>query len=155
MSKKVLVDTSFLITLVDRNQENHEKAKTFYSYFLQEQYTLYLSAIVAAEFSLQQALEELPLERFQLLTFTVPDAIKSAALAVAYGKKSKQEGLQDDFKLLAQAVNRQVDYLVTDDMDLADKIIVSKGKEMGLRFSVLKVREGKERYFGGTQKELF
>ena len=34
MNNSVLLDTSFLISLVDASRENHDKAKEFYKYFI-------------------------------------------------------------------------------------------------------------------------
>lgn len=57
----VLVDTSFLITLADPVRRHHEVAKTYFREFLNANVPLYLSAIVASEFQVKQAVNDLPI----------------------------------------------------------------------------------------------
>lgn len=56
MTARVLIDTSFLITLVDRNRRHHSIAAQYYRLALEQQIPIYLSVIAASEFAIKQAL---------------------------------------------------------------------------------------------------
>ena len=66
----ILVDTSFLITLADPARRNHEVAKTYFRLCLKANVPLYLSAILASEFQVKQAVNNLPLRNFIVLPST-------------------------------------------------------------------------------------
>ncbi|MEY2343184.1 PIN domain-containing protein [Acidithiobacillus sp. IBUN Pt1247-S3] len=65
MTAAVLLDTSFLISLVDQNRPNHETAVSYYRLMLDQQVPMYFSAIVAAEFAIKQPITDLPLKNFR------------------------------------------------------------------------------------------
>lgn len=52
MTAAVLLDTSFLISLVDASRPNHSVAAQYYRLMLEQQCPMYFSAIVAAEFAI-------------------------------------------------------------------------------------------------------
>lgn len=54
MAAGVLLDTSFLITLADKNRTNHETARRYWKHFLENQIPIYLSAVVVSEFCIKQ-----------------------------------------------------------------------------------------------------
>ena len=66
----ILVDTSFLITLADPTRKHHEAAKTYFRECLKANVPLYLSAILASEFQVKQAVNNLPLRNFIVLPST-------------------------------------------------------------------------------------
>ena len=80
MTASALLDTSFLITLVNANRQHHETAKQFYRYMLQNDVQMYFSAIVASEFGIKQEVADLPLSNFRILNFSVPHGQKAADL---------------------------------------------------------------------------
>ena len=50
MSAGVLLDTSYLITLADKNRPHHEAARRYWKYFLENEIPIYLSTVVVSEF---------------------------------------------------------------------------------------------------------
>src|SRR5690606_29364822 len=54
MTTSVLLDTSFLISLVDGSRLHHRVAVKYYQFLLGRQIPMYFSAIVAAEFGVKQ-----------------------------------------------------------------------------------------------------
>ena len=48
MSKGVVLDTGFLISLVDKTRPCHDTAKRYYKYFLDNGVTMFLPTVVAA-----------------------------------------------------------------------------------------------------------
>jgi hypothetical protein len=89
MTASALLDTSFLITLVNANRQHHEPAKQFYRYMLQNDMQMYFSAIVAAEFGIKQEVADLPLSNFRILNFSVPHGQKAADLWNALGMRDE------------------------------------------------------------------
>ena len=56
MSASVLLDTSYLITLVDANRPHHAIATQYYRHLIKSDVPIYFSAIVAAEFGIRHRL---------------------------------------------------------------------------------------------------
>ena len=124
MSSSTLLDTSFLITLVNANRPRHEIAKQFYRHMLQNNVPMYFSAIVAAEFGIKQAVSDLPLGNFRILNFNVSHGQKAADLWNALGKRDDGDSravVRDDVKLLAQASHEQIDFILTEDENTLHK----------------------------------
>lgn len=115
--KTVLLDTSFIITLLDAKRPYHQVAKQYYAHFLSNGYTLFLSTIAIAEYCHKGAIEDLPLNRARVLPFVCNHATRTAALNF---KSLTQKGVarhvaKDDIKLLAQAVEEGMGGLMVDD----------------------------------------
>jgi len=119
MTLSVLLDTSFLITLVDRNRPNHCVATQYYQYLLESETPMYLSAIVASEFEIKQPVTSLPLENFRTLPFNITDAILAAhywnILAQSRDENTRRHVARDDVKLIAQASRENISHLFTED----------------------------------------
>lgn len=117
MSNGVVVDTSFLISLVDNNRPQHAVAAQYYRLALEQRVPMILSVIVAAEFAIKQPLTDLPLKQFRILPFNVPHAIQSAEL---WRQLERDDGdsravVRDDLKLLAQADKEGIPLILTED----------------------------------------
>jgi hypothetical protein len=125
MANSVLLDTSFLISLVDGTRTHHEKAKEFYKYFLDNKHPMILSSIATAEFCIKQPLTDLPLSNFRLLPFNIPDSYHISNLFESYfkGKGDGRIKVKDDFKLVSQASFNQITYFITEDDKLVNDII--------------------------------
>jgi len=118
MTESALLDTSFLITLVNANRPNHDVAKEFYRHMLQNSIPMYFSALVAAEFGIKQAVDDLPLRNFRILNFSVPHGQKSAELWNALDRHDPGDNravVRDDVKLLAQAAHEKIGFILTED----------------------------------------
>lgn len=107
MMVSVLLDTSFLISLVNsHNRPNHEVAVRYYKYSLDQGYPLFFSTIAAAEFAIKQSITDLPLKNFRTIPFNITHSIEAARLWNLLGKHDDGDNrsvVRDDVKLMAQA----------------------------------------------------
>lgn len=124
MSAPVLLDTSFLISLVSESRPHHAIAAQYYRHLLKHDVPMYFSAIVAAEFGIRQPINDLPLHRFRLLDFNIVHAQKAAALWSALGRHDTGDAravVRDDVKLLAQAGHEDIGVVLTEDASTLHK----------------------------------
>lgn len=112
-----LVDTSFLITLVDDGRPHHADAMRYLREAVSRGSTLYLSAVVVSEFHAKQAITDLPLRNFRVLPFNMDHAMMAGALQSALRRDpdDSRDAVKDDLKLLAQAVCTAIPYILTED----------------------------------------
>lgn len=119
MTVSVLLDTSFLITLVDSQRRHHAVAKSYYQHMLQVGIPMHFSSVVAAEFAVKQDLVDLPLSNFRKLNFNLAHAHRAGQYWNAIGQRDNDDGrhvVRDDVKLLAQAGEEAIDFLITEDV---------------------------------------
>jgi hypothetical protein len=118
MSVSTLLDTGFLISLVDGRRPHHATAVQYYRHMLQNDVPMYFSAIVAAEFGIKQPITDLPLNNFRILNFNIPHAQKAAGLWNALGSRDTNDARQvvrEDVKLIAQATHESIALILTED----------------------------------------
>ena len=119
--QSVLIDTSFLITLFDNSRPNHEVAKKYYKYFIDNNIDMYLSAIVASEYEYKDSIDPiLDTGNFIPLPFNLDDSKLAGSFASrlhseSRGKHASRDSAKDDVKLLAQCSNHSIDFVATDD----------------------------------------
>ncbi len=70
----VLLDTSFLIRLLKKDDELHNNAYQYYRYFLEKGFVLKVSTISIAEYCVRGEIDELPLRSLQILPFNIDHA---------------------------------------------------------------------------------
>ena len=124
MSASVLLDTSFLISLVNDHRPHHDIAVQYYRHLLTGEVPMYFSAIVAAEFGIKQPITELPLGNFRVLDFNVPHGRKAADQWRALGRHDAGDSravVRDDVKLLAQASHEGIGFILTEDASTLHK----------------------------------
>ncbi len=123
MTTTVLVDTSFLISLVDEHRPRHSIAAQYYRLALEQPVPMFLSVIVASEFSIKQPLTDLPLNQFRILPFNIPHAIRAAELWRQLGRDDgdNRAVVRDDLKLLAQADKESIPIILTEDAQTLHK----------------------------------
>lgn len=124
MTAAVLLDTSFLISLVDQNRQNHSIAAQYYRMMLEQQVPMYFSAIVAAEFDVKQPITDLPLKNFRSIPFNVPHAREAARLWNVLRKQDDGDTrhvVRDDVKLIAQANHESIPFILTEDTSTLHK----------------------------------
>lgn len=119
MALSVLLDTSFLITLVTRNRPQHTIAKQYYELLIADKIPLYFSTIVASEFAIKQPITDLPLNNFRVIPFNITHSIESARLwnlvGTSRGPGDSRDTIKDDLKIIAQASCEQIPFLLTED----------------------------------------
>lgn len=119
MSMSALLDTGFLISLVNARRAHHATAVQYYRHMLQNDVPMYFSAIVAAEFGIKQPITDLPLNNFRILNFNIPHGQKAAELWNALGSRDAGDARQvvrDDVKLIAQASHESIGFILTEDV---------------------------------------
>lgn len=122
--RKILVDTNFLISLVNANEIYHQNAKEYFKQILEDEATLWISAIVWSEFSKNRDAIFPIMENFKFIAFQVNDAEKVWEIFDIQFYKEKGSSpekicLKDDFKITAQAIARDFDAIITSDNDFA------------------------------------
>jgi hypothetical protein len=124
MSAGVLLDTSFLITLVNAERPHHSIARSYYLHLLKSGVPMRLSSIAASEFAIKQPMTELALNSFRPLDFNLVYAHEAARLWNALGRRDTgdaQAVVRDDVKLIAQASREGIGYLLTEDVSTLQK----------------------------------
>lgn len=147
MNNMAVLDTGFLISLVDRNRLCHQTARSYYRYFLEHGVIMLLPTVVASEFSIVQRVTDLPLRNFRVLPFNFLDALKCAELNAHYyrqhlGNIGQRDSVKDDFKIIAQAVVQQARLLVTEDETTICKYCDRLKVDMKIQFRVVKLPGG-------------
>jgi len=145
MTAGVLLDTSFLISLVDGSRRNHSIAKQYYVLMLEQQAPMYFSAIVAAEIAIGQPLTDLPLRNFRTIPFNIPHSVESARLWNALGKHDDGDNravVRDDIKLMAQAAHESIPFILTEDASTLYKYCERLRSAGVLRVRAIKLADG-------------
>ncbi len=119
----ILLDTSFLITLADPARPNHPTALRYLREALAQGAPLYLSAIVASEFQVKQAVTDLPLRNLQVLPFNIDHAMTAGNLMRVLQRDPGDDraAVKDDVKLLAQMVCESISHILTEDRNTLAK----------------------------------
>lgn len=118
-----LLDTSFLITLIDSNRPNHAVARQYYQLMLNEQVVMYFSAVAASEFAIKQPITDLPLKNFRIIPFNITHAIEAARLwnLLQRDASDARHVVRDDVKLIAQASKEEISFILTEDASTLQK----------------------------------
>lgn len=124
MSVSVLLDTSYLISLVNAHRSHHVTAVEYYRHLMKNDVPMYFSAVVAAEFGIRQPITELPLNNFRLLDFNVAHGQIAANFWNVLGQRDEGDAravVRDDVKLLAQASHEDIGVILTEDASTLHK----------------------------------
>ena len=108
--RDVLLDTSFLIRLLNSSDALHQNARTYFRSFLDRGIVLHVSTISIAEYCVVGSLNELPLKNLRVLPFNINHAATAGTFARILFDHRKQLPQQpdrilipNDAKLMAQA----------------------------------------------------
>ena len=146
--KVAMLDTSFLIRLLKKDDPLHTSAKTYFQYFLENRFSLYVSTVAIAEYCVKGKLEQLPFEYVRVVSFNIDHAEKAGSFAhVLYQAKDKGQYSPDqrliipnDTKLFAQASAIGALYFVTADTKASNAISIL-AKESGLSVTHVDIHE--------------
>ena len=158
MSRGVMLDTSFLISLVDANRAHHETAKRYYQHCLGDNVPMFVSTIALSEFAIRQPVTDLPLRNIRPLTFTVAHAVKTAALNFAAHRDAndRRDVVKDDFKLLGQIAEEAIPLLLTEDAQTLYRYCERLRTGDKIQCRAIKLVDGFEvAWFAGGQSEMF
>jgi predicted nucleic acid-binding protein len=147
MNNMAVLDTGFLITLVNRNRPSHQAARNYYKCFLDHSVVMLLPTVVISEFSIVQPVTDLPLRNFRVLPFNFLDAVKCAELNAHHyrlqmGNTGQRDSVKDDFKIIAQAVVQGARLLVTEDETTLCKYCERLKSDAKIEFRVVKLSGG-------------
>jgi len=125
MAEGILLDTNFLIRLLNPNDRLHTQTREFYAFFLQRGLPIWLSTVALAEYCVRGRMDELPLRHLRILPFNVSHAVLAGRLAArVFQAREQVENLPrrviaNDVKLLAQAEEESsIRWLATSDKGL-------------------------------------
>lgn len=161
----VLIDTSYLITLLDKTRDNNQAALSYQKYFVEQKFELFLSTIVITEFHQKQDIKGvLELNVFNILPYNFEDARATGGIISRYydlvgikdsfGNQNRAQ-FKDDFKIIGQAKNNNVDFIITDDTRTLSKYIETLNNHKVIMTNIIKLRDGFDiSHFNGGQKPL-
>jgi predicted nucleic acid-binding protein len=154
MPEGVLLDTGFLIRLLDSSQNLHQNAKSYYKYFLDKEITLKCSTIAIAEYCVKGNIDDLPLKDFQIIPFNLNHAIKAGEFAGFIFKNKgslnveKRNIIPNDTNLFAQAESEQdIKHYITSDSE-SIKIYNLLKDEFKLNFELIDLNTPSGNHFG-------
>lgn len=149
MAAGVLLDTSFLITLADKNRAHHEAARRYWRHFLENDIPIFLSTIVASEFSIKQEIPPEILRSCVVLPFNWDDALRAAKLDWKRLRPPgvERDALKDDIKIIAQAAQADAEFAITDDSESFYKYCQVYKDAGEVEFRAIKLADGFDRAF--------
>ena len=132
-------DTSFLIRLLKEDEPLHSSAKTYFQYFLENDFVLYVSTVAIAEYCVKGSIDQLPFECVRVVPFNLDHAVVAGRFAhTLYQARDKGQYIPDqrliisnDTKIFAQASAIGALYFVTSDTK-SYKAMEHLAKENGL-----------------------
>lgn len=144
MKGSVLLDTGFLISLVDESRSQHDVAKQYYQYLLSNNYNMFISTLVASEFAIRQPITDLPLHSFRILPFNLRHAIKAAELNFKKHRQGEdaRDIVKEDFKILSQAEVEKIPLLLTEDSKTLYRYCEQLRQEHKLSVRAIKLVDG-------------
>jgi len=147
MAAGVLLDTSFLITLADKNRKHYETARRYWRHFLENQIPIFLSTIVVSEFCIKQEIPADILRCCVVLPFNWEDAQKAAKLNWQRLRPAgiERDALKDDIKIIAQAAVADAEFAVTDDTESFYRYCRAFKDAGEVNFKVIKLDDGFDR----------
>jgi predicted nucleic acid-binding protein len=119
----IMLDTSFCIRLMDKNDSFHQNALDYYKYFLTEKITMHISTIVVAEYAVGDDPANLPLNNLQIESFDFIDGkVAGAFHKELKGNKANVQGynrriVANVVKILAQIQNKKIEGIISKDIN--------------------------------------
>ena len=139
--KIAMLDTSFLIRLLKKDDPLHASAKAYYQHFLENNFVLYVSTVAIAEYCVKGELDQLPFECVRVVPFNLDHAEKAGSYASAL-YKARDNGqftpeqrliIPNDTKIFAQASSIDALYFVTADTKSSKAMnVLAKEKEFSV-----------------------
>ncbi len=167
MSVSVLLDTSFLISLNNNSRLHHSTAHQYYKHLLEQKIPIYFSTIVAAEFAIKEPITDLPLKNFRPVPFNLTHSTKAAEIWNILKNQEPQEYhpvdsravVRDDAKIIAQALQENIPFILTEDAKTFYKYCERLRKSNGFNVRAIKLVDGYNPSFlrldGQTDIEAF
>lgn len=121
----VLLDTSFLISLSDPARPHHAAAKGYYRECIERRVPMFVSTVVVSEFSVKQAINDLPMRNFIVLPFNIDHAMACGLMVRGSPRDDGDDRVRvkDDFKLIAQCQCEGISHVFCEDASTLAKYI--------------------------------
>ena len=125
----VLLDTSFCIRLLKKDDTLHQNAIDYFQYFLEQKMELFISTIAIAEYSVKDDPVNLPLKMMKIIPFDFFDGKTAGEFhSILLEQKNRKQDIdrnvvKDDCKLIAQLYNRKIEGYITKDRKSFSQII--------------------------------
>jgi len=125
----ILLDTSFCIRLLKKDDSLHKNTVDYFEYFLENKIEMYLSTIVISEYSVKDDINNLPLRTMKIIAFDFFDGkIAGEFHSILLNDKLQLHNterlvVKDDCKLIAQIFNRKIEAYITKDRKSFTQII--------------------------------
>ena len=139
----VLLDTSFCIRLLKKDDTLHQNAIDYFQYFLDQKIELYISTIAIAEYSVKEDPINLPLKMMKIIPFDFFDGKTAGEFhSILLEQKTKVQDIdrnivKDDCKLIAQLFNRKIEGYITKDRKSFSQIIMPIAESKGFSIELL------------------
>lgn len=148
MSASILLDSSYLITLVDSTRANHLVAKQYYQWILENQIPMHFSTIVATELAIKQPITDFPLRNFRALPFNIDHSTEAARIwnALERDKSDSRSVVRDDVKIMAQAEMEGIPFILTEDANTLTKYCEQLRTRNLLKLRPIKLVDGFDDY---------
>lgn len=152
----VLLDTSFFVRLLNKEDRLHNFAKEYYKYFLENDIVMKISTISIAEFCVRDNIENLPLEALQIIPFNLEHAKTTGLFAKIIFEQKNSSNIEirpraiipNDSKLFAQAhLDKTVQHFITSDSE-SGKTILLLNKEKKVNFIFVDINNPVNEVFG-------
>lgn len=142
-----MLDTSFCIRLMDKNDLLHQNALDYYKYFITEKITMHISTIVVAEYAVADDPNNLPLSNLQIEAFDFMDASRAGLFhREIKGSQANVEGYNrrivvNDVKILAQIQNKKIEGIISKDVKSVKNYIapLSNSNSLQVKFIDLNI----------------
>jgi predicted nucleic acid-binding protein len=144
MPTGALLDTSFLITLADKNRAHHAAALRYWQYLLEHKIPIFLSTIVVSEFCVKQEILPEILQCCVVLPFNWDDAQRAAKLDWKRVRPAgvERDALKDDIKIIAQAARVDAEFVITDDSNSFYAYCTTFKVAGEVQFTAIKLEDG-------------
>ncbi len=156
MKHSVLLDTSFLIRLLNDEDSLHTNAIGYYKYFLDREIILKVSTISIAEYCVRGNFEDLPIRNLQIISFNLDHAKQTGKFAdIIFNNKGISNAdlkpraiIPNDSKLFAQAeTDKSVTHFITSDIRSKATFSILK-KETSPKFEIISIESPFNETFG-------
>jgi predicted nucleic acid-binding protein len=121
--KSIMLDTSFCIRLLDKNDPLHINALDYFKFFLQEKVSIHISTIAIAEYAVGDDPANLPINHLQIEAFDFLDATKAGLFhREIKGNQPNIAGynrrvITNDVKILAQISTKNIHGIISKDVN--------------------------------------
>jgi predicted nucleic acid-binding protein len=147
LEKGALLDTSFLIRLLNSEDKLHENAMGYFRYLLRSEIPLFVSTIAVAEYCVKGDFSSIPWRNVRVVPFNLLHAKVTAKLCEVAFRKKEERGahlpqrliIPNDTKMFAQAHQETgIGYFLSSDSE-AKKVYDLINSDVKLHFQFIDI----------------